>query len=389
MKKNPAFFLIPIAYIAFISLGLPDGLHGVAWPGIRDTFSLPVDALGILLISSVSGYTLSSFFSSVLMRRLGVGGLLGISCSITSLSLLVYSFTPWWWLFVLIAAFGGLGAGAIDAGINGYVDRHYSERMMQWLHASFGIGVTLGPLIMTGAISLKGHWQPGYRIVGIAQAFLALAFFLSRKLWRSGGMEEKEEEKLRDAASMKETLGYFPAWLSMSLFFLYTGVELGLGLWAYTLLTESRGINHEAAGLITGSYWAMFTLGRVLAGWYSRRIKLQKILYISMFAAFSGILLVLLNLSALITLGGIGLCGFAIAPIFPGLVSDTAYRVGKRHQSNTIGMQIGAAGLGVAVIPSLAGVLARHFGLEIIPPSLAVSILLLILGFSFSRKRAG
>ncbi|MBC8161961.1 MAG: MFS transporter, partial [Roseiflexaceae bacterium] len=41
--------LIGLAYLAFISLGLPDGLVGVGWPSIRASFGLPLDALGALL----------------------------------------------------------------------------------------------------------------------------------------------------------------------------------------------------------------------------------------------------------------------------------------------------------------------------------------------------
>ncbi|MBT6014934.1 MAG: MFS transporter, partial [Nitrosomonadales bacterium] len=68
--------LIIISFIAFVSLGLPDGLLGVAWPGIRGYFDLPVDALGIILIFGTGGYMLSSFLNGMLMRRLGIGRLL-------------------------------------------------------------------------------------------------------------------------------------------------------------------------------------------------------------------------------------------------------------------------------------------------------------------------
>ena len=54
--------LLVISFFAFVSLGLPDGLLGVAWPGIRHDFGLPVDALGIILVCGTGGYMLSSFF---------------------------------------------------------------------------------------------------------------------------------------------------------------------------------------------------------------------------------------------------------------------------------------------------------------------------------------
>ena len=387
MKKTSAIGLVVLSFFAFISLGLPDGLLGVAWPGIRGHFNLSVDAIGLLLIFGTGGYTLSSFFSGVLVRRLGIGGLLSISCGATAVTLLMYAVTPVWWIFVIAATLGGLGAGAIDAGINTYVAQNHSERMMQWLHASFGVGTTLGPVIMTLGISLTSRWQIGYFVVAGAQALLAVTFLVTKGMWRGVSVINAHEHHAKGDASLAETLRKLSALLSMFMFFIYTGVELGLGIWAYTLLTESRGIDPKVAGFITGSYWATFTLGRILAGWYTKKLTVQKLLYISIFFALLGTTLVLVNISPWVTIIGIALTGFSIAPIFPGLVSDTLNRVGLRHEANTIGMQIAAAGLGAAVIPSLAGVFARLYGLEIIPIYLLAALVILGLSFAFSHSR--
>jgi hypothetical protein len=65
------------------------------------------------------------------------------------------------------------------------------------------------------------------------------------------------------------------------------------------------------------------------------------------------------------------LVGFAIAYL-PSFISGTSQRVGAHFAANTIGMQMAATGLGMAVIPSLVGVLARQFSLEIIPICMAL-----------------
>ena len=381
--------LIIISFIAFISLGLPDGLLGVAWPGIRDYFNLPVDALGIILIFGTSGYMLSSFLSGVLMRRLGIGKLLSLSCAATAGSLFVYASTSNWWIFVMFAVISGLGAGAIDAGINTYVAKYHSSRMMQWLHASFGVGITSGPLIMTLGISLTSRWQSGYLVVSIAIALLASVFFATKSMWLGITVNGSEEHHAETDATLFETLKTIPAQLSMLTFFLYTGVELGLGMWTYLLLTESRGVAPEVAGFVTGSYWGMFTVGRIFAGWYAKKIDVRKLIYLSISLALFGVALLLADSSQIITILGVTLAGFAIAPIFPGLVSSTTSRVGFRHQANTIGMQIAAAGLGVAVVPSIAGVLARNFGLEVIPLYLLSILALLLLVFIISNSLSG
>ncbi|MCP4790567.1 MAG: MFS transporter [Gammaproteobacteria bacterium] len=377
--------LIALSFVAFISLGLPDGLLGVAWPGIRNTFALPLDALGLLVIFFTSGYMLASFFSGALIRHLGIGGLLSASCATTAAALLIYAITPVWWLFVLASTIGGLGAGAIDAGINSYVDKNHSERVMQWLHASFGIGVTLGPIIMTLGITLTASWQAGYVFVVLAQALLALVFLVTRNMWQGTVTVAQVHDNVATEAPLIETIKTLPALLSMFMFFIYVGVELGLGLWAYSLLTIARNIDPQVAGFVTGSYWAMFTIGRILAGWYTHRMTASAILYISILAAMVGTLIVAINMGTMITITGIALIGFSIAPIFPCLISDTQYRVGPNHVTNTIGMQIAAAGFGGAVIPSLAGVLARIYSLEIVPYYLFVALLMLLASFMLSH----
>ncbi len=383
-KKTPVISgLLSLSFIAFISLGLPDGLLGVAWPGIRQDFFLPLDALGSLLVFSTTGYILSSFFSGTFVRLLGLGGLLSISCFITASALLIYSFTPFWILFVLSSMLGGVGAGAIDAGINTYVAGNHSERMMQWLHASFGIGVTLGPLIMTFSIVHTGFWQRGYQTVAAAQLVLAVVFFTTRSWWKGRKYEDAVQET--DPVSLTDTLKVPAAWLGMLIFLLYTGVELGTGLWSYTLLTESRGISPGTAGFVTGSYWGMFTLGRVLAGWYARKLSVGNLIYISIFLALAGVLLILCNIHNVLTVAGFVLTGLAIAPVFPGLVSDTGNRVGSEFEKHTIGMQIAAAGVGAAIIPSLAGVFARIFGLEVIPFFILTALILLLFFFRLSH----
>ncbi|HBL54367.1 MAG TPA: MFS transporter [Deltaproteobacteria bacterium] len=375
--------LLVISFFAFVSLGLPDGLLGVAWPGIRHDFELPVDALGIILVCGTGGYMLSSFLSGMLMRHLGIGKLLSLSCAATASTLFVYAITQHWWIFVMFTVIGGLGAGAIDTGINTYVAKYHSNRMMQWLHASFGVGITSGPVIMTLGISMTSRWQSGYAVVSIAMGILAAIFFVTKGMWEGITVNGNEEHHAESDASLIDTLKSIPVQLSMLIFFLYTGMELGLGLWAYSLLTESRGVAPEVAGIVTGSYWAMFTLGRILAGWYAKKVDDRKLIYLSVSFAFLGTALLLTNFGQLTSILGITVAGFSIAPIFPGLVSSTASRVGFRHQANTIGMQMAAASFGIMVVPSLAGVLAKIYGLEVIPLYMLTVLILMFMVFVY------
>ena len=172
-----------LAYAAFIALGMPDGLLGIAWPSIRVDFGIPLDSLGLLLFASVTGYTTSTFLSGALVARIGVGRLLAISCGLTGAALVGYTLVPQWWMMVLLGIMAGLGAGAIDAGLNTYAAAHFRPGLVQWLHASYGVGVTIGPIIMTLALTTLDSWRVGYRVVAGFQVLMALAFALTLPWW--------------------------------------------------------------------------------------------------------------------------------------------------------------------------------------------------------------
>lgn len=387
-RPRASIVLIILMFVAFISLGLPDGLLGVAWPSIRREFSLPLDNLGFLIVSSVCGYLLSSFSSGWLMNCLGVGYLLAASCIATGTGLIGYTLAPSWPVIVLLGTVAGLGAGAIDAGLNTYAAANHGEKVMQWLHASFGVGVTLGPIIMTKGLELFGAWRFGYVLVGAAQITLGICFALSAARWTQGKIKNDEEKQLTDYKTpMRETLREPMVWLSIFLFFNYTGIEVILSNWGYTLLTEARGIAPGVAGLVIGSYWGMFTVGRVLAGFYTRRIGAHALIVGSIILALIGALCVWANLGEAVTLIGFMVVGFAVAPVFPAMVSTTHLRVGEKHAANTIGMQVSAAALGIATLPSIAGILARNISLEIIPPYLAFITVTLLVFYTFSMQR--
>ena len=116
-----ATLLLLIIYTAFISLGLPDALLGAGWPVMQPELKIPYGAAGIIQMSISGGTIISSMFSGFLLKRLGTGKLTTISVTLTAAALFGFAFAPSF-LWILAAAIPlGLGAGAVDAGLNAYV----------------------------------------------------------------------------------------------------------------------------------------------------------------------------------------------------------------------------------------------------------------------------
>ena len=382
--------LILLIFVAFIALGMPDGLLGVGWPSIRASFNVPIDALGALLFVSMIGYLTSSFLSGELTRRWGVGRLLIVSCALTGAGLIGYTLVPQWWMMVALGLAAGMGAGGIDSSLNAYVARHYSAGLMQWLHASYGVGITAGPLIMTAALTNFQNWRLGYLLVGTVQIVLAITFWITLPIWQQNNNAPSETPaEPQKEVNLGQTLKRRRVWLSMLLFFFYVGSEVTMGTWVYSLLTEGRGVDPQLAGYFAGSYWFTFTIGRILAGLVTRKINIQSLVKVCIIAAILAGVVLGLNLSTWVNLAAVAVIGFAFAPIFPGLISGTPERVGQQHSNNTIGMQTAAGALGGTALTSLVGVLARTYGLEVVPSAMVAFLACLLAGYIiFERKGA-
>jgi fucose permease len=360
-----------------VSLGLPDGVLGVAWPSMRRGFEVPVSHLGILLAGAMVGYLVSSFSSGALVSRLGVGRLLAWSSAATAASALAYALSPAWMLVALGAVLGGLGAGAIDAGINAFAAAHLSPRAVSWLHASYGVGATLGPLLTGAVLAATASWRAAYAVIAVLLAAMAAVFARTARHWKVGAGSGGSSGP---PARMADALKGPAVWLNLGLFFAYAGLEVGAGQWAYSWLHEGRGVAPGAAAGWVAAYWGSLTAGRIALGALTRHVAVRTLLGGSLAGVPLGILILWAGLGPASGATGLGLLGLTLAPIYPLLIVTTPERVGAPYATHAIGFQVAAFYLGTAVLPGTAGLLARHAGLEALGPfllSIAVALGLL------------
>jgi fucose permease len=372
--------LIVLTYLGFISIGLPDGLLGVAWPTMRHAFGAPIDALGGLLVMFTLGYLTSSFQSGRLLARMNVGVMLALSCATTGASLLGYATAGVWWIVLAAGLTAGLGAGAIDAGLNTFAATHFSVRNVNLLHAFFGVGASCGPLLMTSMITRGPGWRWGYGIVGLGQLALAGAFMLTRRRW-DGGTTSLEPGEQAPKPGYIATLRLPVVRWSMLVFFLYVGVEASAGAWAYSLFTEARGVSPTIAGSMVSLYWGSLTAGRVLAALIGFRVRPSRLLRGCIAMVVVGAALLWLNFSKELSFFGLAVMGFAFAPMFPSLIASTPQRLESDYVAHAMGFQIAASVLGYSLTPAGVGVLAKLRGLEMIPICLFALVLFLFGAF--------
>jgi fucose permease len=369
--------LVGLAYLGFAGLGVRSGLLGVAWPSMRADFDVPLDAIGALLGTFAIGYVLGSFVSGRVLVRWNLGAVLAASAAGMALNLLGSAVAPAWWLLLAVGLPGGLGTGLIDAGLNTYVANRQGPREMNWLHASWGVGVTLSPLMMTAAVTSGLGWRWGYALSGLLLLALSGAYVATSRLWpsRADVTQQAPDGSANQSASMWLTLRLPVAWLSMLLLIVYTGIELGIGQWAFPVLVEARGMGTIEAGAAVGAYWAGLTVGRLFFGGVVAAIGVERLLRICLLSVLLGLGVLWLPIPAVVGFGVLALLGAAQAPVFPAVVTATPDRFSAAHTANAVGFQVAASVVGGSGLPALLGFLAQAFGLAVIVPTLIVAAL--------------
>ncbi len=371
--------LLAVIYLGFVSLGLPDGTLGVAWPTIYPDLGVAVGLAGTItfVVTLLSGA--SGFASGTIFNRFGTGPVVLASCALTGCALLAISRADGLAWLIAAAVPLGLGAGAVDAGLNGYVARHYSGRHMNWLHACWGVGATAGPLVMAHALRAGGDWRAGYLRLGAMQLTLALVLLFTLRLWNT--TPPRTSEPAEKKAKRPPSLGAasFAGWLAPAIFALYAAVELTAGLWAGTILVASRGVTAEVAAMITAAYYAAITLGRISVGFVVDRWGNRRLVAAGTALALAGALLFASTTSPIAAALALGLIGLGFAPVYPCLMHEAPRRFASEAAQVVIGRQSGAAFVGAAVLPAAAGLLAQH-SLATVPWFLAAGIVALIAG---------
>ena len=371
--------LLVIIYLAFISLGLPDSLLGSTWPAMRLDLNAPLSMAGVLSML-ISGCTIiSSLNSARMIRKFKTSKITLVSVFLTAAGLMGYSFAPSViWLFILAIPLG-LGEGAIDSGLNNFVALHYEARHMSWLHCFWGIGATVGPVIISYFLNDNNNWRSGYRTISIIQFVLVIVMLVSQPMWKIAEGEtvavRVKEEKL---ITNREALKLRGAKWAVLTFFCYCSVEMTTGLWSSTFLIENRGLSAATAAAFVSLYYGGITVGRAFSGFLTMKFNGNTLILGGGMISCLGVILYILPLPVVFSAIALVIIGIGFAPIFPNMLQETPVRFGKKASSTMMGLQMGCAYIGSTFVPGIFGFLADKIGSFILPGFLLVITLLLI-----------
>ena len=351
--------LLALIYISFISLGLPDGLLGAAWPTMYPEFGVPVSYAGGISLIICAGTVVSSLASDWLTRKLGAGKVTAISVAMTAAALFGFAYGGEYWVLCLWAIPYGLGAGSVDASLNNYVAIHYASRHMSWLHCMWGVGASVGPYIIGAVLTGGGHWSLGYLLVGIAQVVLTAVLFLSLPIWKGNKAAEGGDPQPVGLVNAMKIPG---AWEVMVMFFCYCALEQTAALWSGSYLVLHNGMSEEAAASFSSLFYLGMTVGRAISGFVTMKFSDTKMIRLGLAIVAVGIVVLLLPFGIPTALTGFILIGLGCAPVYPCVIHATPHHFGADKSQALIGIEMASAYVGTALMPPLFGILAENFG---------------------------
>ncbi|ODQ78918.1 hypothetical protein BABINDRAFT_154987 [Babjeviella inositovora NRRL Y-12698] len=149
----------------------------------------------------------------------------------------------------------------------------------------------------------------------------------------------------------------------------YTGGEVALGGWVVTFLLRSRNGNPRNIEYVASGFWAGLTIGRLgLTRLGNRYLGGRRGVIVFMLLAIIFGLLTWLVLNVVVAGLCVGLCGMAIGPVYPLMIT-----VATRHFPRkvlvvalTINTAMGSAG--GALFPFLVGLLSQYVGTYVVMP---------------------
>jgi len=380
-----SLLLLIIIYLSFISLGLPDSLLGSAWPSMFNGLNVPLHYAGFISMIIAGGTVVSSIFSERIIRRFGTGIVAAVSVLMTAVALFLFSISQIFWALCLCAIPLGLGAGSIDAALNNYVALHYKARHMSWLHCFWGIGASIGPIIMSVFLINSNSWNFGYRTISIIQFCLVLLLFLSLPLWKKN--IPNEDQLQHNPIKFKELFSIIGVKQILLAFFCYCTIEAVVGLWGASFLVVTKEISPEIAAKWIALYFIGITAGRFISGFVTIKLNNRQMIRLGQILIGCGIIVLVLPFENSTLLPGLFLIGLGCAPIFPSLLHSTPKNFGEENSQAIMGVQMASAYIGTTLMPPIFGQIASYINFNIFPVFIVIVLIIQIIMVEILNKK--
>ncbi|KAL1914988.1 uncharacterized protein VTP21DRAFT_7693 [Calcarisporiella thermophila] len=376
---------IGVSYLGLVLVGINDGTPGVLLPAMKQHYGVDDVHVALVFIFNLIGYLISAFSAGWIIEKIGIRVYLAGVNVLYVIAVLVNGFGPPFPALLSMMIVTGIAVAGIDAGYNAYIVRFPNNAaLLNYLHALYGVGAWIGPLIATACTVQAG--LPWYRVYFVLCGVSALPLIGVLTVFRSlpadyaitGEEKGAEEAEARETGNVTIlTLRVGIVWLCSVLCFIYVGAEVAMGSWTYSLLL-SRQHSEYISGWLVSMYWLGMTVGRLVLGFFAERIGKMRLVYGSLLLTLAGLIIVWFGKVEPALGIGLFLVGFGLGPILPTTVSCLADYLPPRLQTTAIGFVAALSCTGSAVLNWLGGFLAQTLGRESLLPYEVILVVIML-----------
>lgn len=379
--------LLIVIYLIFISLGLPDSFIGSCWPTISEYFKISRDFQGIFSFI-VSFFTITSSFLTIkLTKYLKNYGVIAISIGLTISGLIIIGFSDNYYLLLLAAIPLGFGGGAIDSILNSYVSLHYKAIHLNFLHAFWGIGAFISPLIIGSFIVDPRGFKDAAFVLSIIQTTILIITLSTLVLWvKVDKIYNIDSRNVTNSENSQENIGFFNTFklrgviFACITFFSYIAIESLAYSWFTSLCVFGMNIDNDIASKYLSLFYIAISLGRVISGLLSIKIKDKNLIRIGEGILLIGIILLTFKFNFVFMPIALFIIGLGCGPIYPSIVHSTVDKFTSKYSSAVMSIQIGFAYMANISVAPLFGILGNATTFLILPYIMLIFFVILVSG---------
>ncbi|CAO2650485.1 Nn.00g017770.m01.CDS01 [Neocucurbitaria sp. VM-36] len=386
------------AFWSFVVMGSNDAAYGALIPYLQEYYHLTFVVISLVFLSPLVGYTASALLNNSIHLNFGQRGVAVIAPTCHLIAYIVISVHPPYPVLVVIftttLTFGGgnlvvagFGNGLADAAWNAWIGNMANpNEVLGFLHAFYGVGAVLAPLIATSMIT-KGDKLPWYNFYYVMIAMAAIELVTSTTafwgataaVFRAANPRTSNTKDNR----MKEALVRLPharvTWLCALFLLGYVGIEVALGGWIVKFMLEVRHGEEFASGMTATGFWMGVTVGRIVLGFITPRLgeKLAIAIYLPLTMALE--LIFWLVPQFYVSAVAVSFQGFFLGPLFPAAVVAATKLLPRHLHVSAIGFAAAFGGSGAAIFPFAVGAIAQAKGVQVLQP-IVLALLGVILG---------
>lgn len=371
------------AFISFSVLGLTDQTLGSVMHYIMEEYKVDRAQVSALFLVQAFGYIGSSFTMNFLSSRMGIYGTYTTSLVAGIIFCVLFFLKPPFVLLVINALLSGVCAGLQDSSLNLFVGNlKYSNQILGLMHACYGLGCFISPVLATYLIHKGLKWNQYYLliccvlIVSLGMSVVLFKTETNHKFKYSEAKNSTHDETdgglISNDGSANEELTTFKCisnkYIQFFAFvlFVYIGSEFALGSWIYNYYITIKNKSDTVASYITSTYWLFMTAGRVVLAFVTGRFfedREYKAIVLYCIGVSIGCLgFTIFHEFFILQIISVSFVGFCVGPIFATTIIIAIKTLPKKYSNMGVGIIAGIGGSGAAVIPSMIGWISENTG---------------------------